>query len=97
MPYVSLHAVPYEGSHVGRRFGGADGGRRVSGAEGGRRRTRGAAVAQADPERRRIVAPVPARTEMPFDRGRAAGHGRVLTPAHDRTDGFFVARLISPC
>ena len=37
------------------------------------------------------------RAEMPFDRGRPAGHGRILTPAHDGTDGFFVARLISPC
>jgi 16S rRNA C967 or C1407 C5-methylase (RsmB/RsmF family) len=23
--------------------------------------------------------------------------GRLLTPAHDRTDGFFVARLRRPC
>jgi 16S rRNA (cytosine967-C5)-methyltransferase len=37
------------------------------------------------------------RTEMPFDAGRPAGKGRILTPAHDATDGFFVARLISPC
>ncbi|MEO8617754.1 MAG: RsmB/NOP family class I SAM-dependent RNA methyltransferase [Sphingomicrobium sp.] len=27
------------------------------------------------------------------DFGRRDGHGRLLTPAHDRTDGFFVARL----
>jgi len=26
--------------------------------------------------------------------GRADGPGRLLTPAHDGTDGFFVARLI---
>jgi 16S rRNA (cytosine967-C5)-methyltransferase len=37
------------------------------------------------------------KAEMPFDKGRPAGHGRVLTPAHDGTDGFFVARLVSPC
>ena len=35
--------------------------------------------------------------EPPFAVGRSAGHGRILTPAHDRTDGFFVARLTSPC
>lgn len=29
--------------------------------------------------------------------GRAAGTGRVLTPAHDGTDGFFVARWQRPC
>jgi 16S rRNA (cytosine967-C5)-methyltransferase len=29
--------------------------------------------------------------------GRADGAGRLLTPAHDRTDGFFVARLRRPC
>jgi len=29
--------------------------------------------------------------------GRSDGAGRLLTPAHDRTDGFFVARLRSPC
>ena len=37
------------------------------------------------------------RTEPPFARGRADGPGRRLTPAHDRTDGFFVARLIRAC
>lgn len=37
------------------------------------------------------------RVEPPFDVGRAQGAGRVLTPAHNRTDGFFVARLIAPC
>lgn len=37
-------------------------------------------------------APVPA-----FENGRTAGQGRVLSPGHDGTDGFFVARLISPC
>lgn len=35
--------------------------------------------------------------EPPFAVGRSAGHGRILTPAHDGTDGFFVARLIAPC
>ena len=33
----------------------------------------------------------------PFENGRPAGKGRVLSPGHDGTDGFFVARLISPC
>jgi len=35
--------------------------------------------------------------DMPFDGGRADGPGRLLTPAHDATDGFFVARFVSPC
>jgi 16S rRNA (cytosine967-C5)-methyltransferase len=29
--------------------------------------------------------------------GRSDGAGQLLTPAHDRTDGFFVARLRRPC
>ena len=29
--------------------------------------------------------------------GRAAGDGRLLTPGHDGTDGFFVARWRAPC
>jgi 16S rRNA (cytosine967-C5)-methyltransferase len=29
--------------------------------------------------------------------GRASGPGRILTPAHDGTDGFFVARWRAPC
>jgi 16S rRNA (cytosine967-C5)-methyltransferase len=29
--------------------------------------------------------------------GRSDGDGRLLTPAHDRTDGFFIARLDKPC
>ena len=29
--------------------------------------------------------------------GRASGPGRLLSPAHDRTDGFFVARWQAPC
>lgn len=29
--------------------------------------------------------------------GRAQGGGRLLTPASDRTDGFFIARLARPC
>ena len=32
-----------------------------------------------------------------FDGGRVEGPGRLLTPAHDGTDGFFVARLLAPC
>jgi 16S rRNA (cytosine967-C5)-methyltransferase len=35
--------------------------------------------------------------DMPFDGGRADGPGRLLTPAHDATDGFFVARFGKPC
>ncbi len=34
---------------------------------------------------------------QPFEQGRPAGQGRVLSPGHDGTDGFFVARLNSPC
>jgi 16S rRNA (cytosine967-C5)-methyltransferase len=33
----------------------------------------------------------------PIAGGRPDGAGRLLTPAHDRTDGFFVARLGRPC
>lgn len=33
----------------------------------------------------------------PISWGRPAGPGRLLTPAHDRTDGFFVARWRAPC
>jgi 16S rRNA (cytosine967-C5)-methyltransferase len=35
--------------------------------------------------------------DMPFEGGRADGPGRLLTPAHDATDGFFVARFANPC
>ena len=35
--------------------------------------------------------------DVPFEGGRAEGLGKLLTPAHDRTDGFFVARLSRPC
>jgi len=35
--------------------------------------------------------------ETPIAAGRVDGSGRLLTPAHDRTDGFFVARLRRPC
>jgi 16S rRNA (cytosine967-C5)-methyltransferase len=35
--------------------------------------------------------------QVPIDGGRQDGAGRLLTPAHDRTDGFFVARLRRPC
>ncbi len=34
---------------------------------------------------------------LPAGIGRAAGSGFLLTPAHDRCDGFFLARLTSPC
>ena len=35
--------------------------------------------------------------DVPFDGGRQEGEGRLLTPAHDATDGFFVARFVRPC
>lgn len=35
--------------------------------------------------------------EMPIEAGRCDGAGRLLTPGHDGTDGFFVARLRRPC
>ena len=35
--------------------------------------------------------------EVPIAGGRSDGPGRLLTPGHDRTDGFFVARLRRPC
>jgi 16S rRNA (cytosine967-C5)-methyltransferase len=35
--------------------------------------------------------------ETPIAGGRSDGAGRLLTPGHDRTDGFFVARLGRPC
>jgi 16S rRNA (cytosine967-C5)-methyltransferase len=35
--------------------------------------------------------------ETPFAAGRLDGAGRLLTPGHDGTDGFFVARLGRPC
>jgi 16S rRNA (cytosine967-C5)-methyltransferase len=35
--------------------------------------------------------------DMPFAGGRADGPGRLLTPKHDATDGFFVARFVRPC
>lgn len=38
-----------------------------------------------------------AAQDVGFDGGRVDGAGRLLTPAHDATDGFFVARLLAPC
>jgi 16S rRNA (cytosine967-C5)-methyltransferase len=35
--------------------------------------------------------------DMPFEGGRADGPGRLLTPANDATDGFFVARFAKSC
>jgi 16S rRNA (cytosine967-C5)-methyltransferase len=35
--------------------------------------------------------------DSPEGAGRTDGCGRLLTPAHDATDGFFIARLIKPC
>lgn len=37
------------------------------------------------------------REDAPIEGGRDDGEGRLLTPAHDGTDGFFVARLRRPC
>jgi 16S rRNA (cytosine967-C5)-methyltransferase len=35
--------------------------------------------------------------ETPMPAGRLDGVGRLLTPGHDATDGFFVARIGRPC
>lgn len=35
--------------------------------------------------------------ETPIAAGRLDGVGRLLTPCHDGTDGFFVARVVRPC
>ena len=35
--------------------------------------------------------------ETPIAAGRLDGVGKLLTPAHDGTDGFFVARVVRPC
>jgi 16S rRNA (cytosine967-C5)-methyltransferase len=35
--------------------------------------------------------------DLAITAGRAAGRGRILTPANDGTDGFFVARWRAPC
>jgi 16S rRNA (cytosine967-C5)-methyltransferase len=35
--------------------------------------------------------------ETPVAAGRLDGVGQLLTPSHDGTDGFFVARLVRPC
>lgn len=37
------------------------------------------------------------KEDLPIRGGRSAGAGRLLTPAHDGTDGFFVARLRRSC
>ena len=34
---------------------------------------------------------------LPDGIGRAAGSGFLLTPGHDGSDGFFLARLTAPC
>jgi 16S rRNA (cytosine967-C5)-methyltransferase len=34
---------------------------------------------------------------LAMEAGRTAGTGRLLTPAHDGTDGFFIARWRTPC
>lgn len=38
----------------------------------------------------------PVWESLPIDAGRAAGPGLILTPGHDGTDGFFVARWRAP-
>jgi 16S rRNA (cytosine967-C5)-methyltransferase len=43
--------------------------------------------------KRSSLVPVP----LAMEAGRAAGTGRLLTPGHDGTDGFFVARWQAPC
>jgi 16S rRNA (cytosine967-C5)-methyltransferase len=48
--------------------------------------------AEAFDARSALVPEPPAMTA-----GRAAGAGRLLSPAHDGTDGFFVARWRAPC
>ena len=35
--------------------------------------------------------------DVGFEGGRVDGVGRLLTPSHDATDGFFVARCVAPC
>jgi 16S rRNA (cytosine967-C5)-methyltransferase len=35
--------------------------------------------------------------KLAMEAGRASGSGRLLTPGHDGTDGFFVARWQAPC
>lgn len=34
---------------------------------------------------------------VPIEAGRADGAGCILTPLHDDSDGFFIARLVRPC
>ena len=43
------------------------------------------AFLQVFPHYRAVDVPIPA--------GRRVGHGRMLTPCHDGSDGFFIARL----
>jgi 16S rRNA (cytosine967-C5)-methyltransferase len=50
---------------------------------------------QADAFARRHSSFVP--EALPIRGGRDAGGGRLLTPAHDGTDGFFIARWRAPC
>ena len=50
---------------------------------------------QGDAFSRRRSAFIP--DAFPIEFGRAAWPGRLLTPAHDGTDGFFVARWQAPC
>ena len=37
------------------------------------------------------------KEDLPMVAGRTTGAGRLLTPGHDGTDGFFIARLGRPC
>ncbi|HEY7810073.1 MAG TPA: RsmB/NOP family class I SAM-dependent RNA methyltransferase [Allosphingosinicella sp.] len=53
-------------------------------------------------EGRRQTDALPARSSLVSEplamkAGRVAGPGRILTPGHDGTDGFFVARWRAPC
>ena len=53
----------------------------------------GRAQAEALQGRRSALVPL----SLPIPAGRAAGPGLILSPGHDGTDGFFVARLWAPC
>jgi 16S rRNA (cytosine967-C5)-methyltransferase len=55
-------------------------------------REEGRAQAQAFSDRSAMV-----REALAIPAGRDAGEGRILTPAHDGTDGFFVALWRAPC
>lgn len=55
----------------------------------------GAFMAKQAEQQRNWTAEDPLATAKPGGVGRKAGAGRILTPLHDATDGFFIARLRS--